>query len=103
MAEYLDYTGLSHFKDKLDDTYVKDADLSTVATSGSYNDLSNKPTTMTGATSSAAGSSGFVPAPSSGDNTKFLRGDGQWSAISSSGDVAITTAEIDAIVNGSSS
>lgn len=29
MAEYLDYTGLSHFKDKLDLTYVKDTDLST--------------------------------------------------------------------------
>lgn len=34
--------------------------------------------TMTGATSSAAGTSGLVPAPAIGDNTKFLRGDGTW-------------------------
>ena len=33
---------------------------------------------MTGATSSAAGKSGLVPAPSAGDITKFLRGDGTW-------------------------
>lgn len=34
--------------------------------------------TMTGATSSAAGASGLVPAPAAGDETKFLRGDGTW-------------------------
>lgn len=33
---------------------------------------------MTGATSSAAGTSGIVPAPSKGDEIKFLRGDGSW-------------------------
>ena len=33
---------------------------------------------MTGATASAAGSSGLVPAPASGKNTAFLRGDGTW-------------------------
>ena len=33
---------------------------------------------MTGATSSAAGTQGQVPAPSAGDNEKFLRGDGTW-------------------------
>ena len=33
---------------------------------------------MTGATSSADGFSGLVPAPVSGENTKFLRGDGTW-------------------------
>ena len=64
-------------------TYVEADDLATVATSGSYNDLSNKPTIptivdMTGATSSAAGAHGYVPAPAAGDNTKFLRGDGTW-------------------------
>ena len=33
---------------------------------------------FTGATSNAGGASGLVPAPSAGDNTKFLRGDGSW-------------------------
>lgn len=33
---------------------------------------------MTGATSNTAGKAGFVPAPASGDNEKFLRGDGTW-------------------------
>ena len=36
------------------------------------------PVGMTGATSSTAGTAGYVPAPSAGDNTKFLRGDGTW-------------------------
>ncbi len=35
-----------------------------------------------GATSSAAGGAGFVPAPGTGENTKYLRGDGTWQAIS---------------------
>lgn len=38
-------TALSDFEDAVVDTYAKTADLATVATSGSYNDLSNKPTT----------------------------------------------------------
>lgn len=93
------------------------ADLATVATSGSYNDLTNKPTIPTvnnatltiaqngtsvgtftanassdttisltdttysdfsGATSSAAGTHGLVPAPSAGDQEKVLHGDGTW-------------------------
>lgn len=33
---------------------------------------------MTGATSSAAGSSGLVPAPAAGKQNSFLRGDGSW-------------------------
>ena len=34
---------------------------------------------MTGATSSAAGKAGLVPAPAAGKQTSFLRGDGTWS------------------------
>lgn len=34
--------------------------------------------TMTGATSSAAGAAGVVPAPAAGDDGKVLRGDGTW-------------------------
>lgn len=33
---------------------------------------------FTGATSSTAGSTGFVPAPASGNQNKYLRGDGTW-------------------------
>jgi len=51
--------------------------LATVATSGSYNDLSNKPTTMGASGSSHAG--GLVPdTPSTAGTTKFLREDGTW-------------------------
>ena len=64
-------------------TYVEADDLAAVATSGSYNDLLNKPTIptivdMTGATSSTAGAHGYVPAPAAGDQNKFLQGDGTW-------------------------
>ena len=33
---------------------------------------------MTGATSSSAGATGLVPAPTTSDTKKFLRGDGTW-------------------------
>jgi len=36
---------------------------------------------MTGATSSANGTSGLVPGPSAGDQDKFLKGDGTWADI----------------------
>ena len=125
-------------------TYVEADDLATVATSGSYSDLSNKPTipaaqvnsdwnsnsgvseilnkptiptvndaTLTitqngtskgtfsanassaatialtdttysnfgGATSSVAGSAGLVPAPTTSDPDKFLKGDGTWASV----------------------
>ena len=48
--------------------------------------------TMTGATASASGTMGLVPAPSSGKQNYFLRGDGTWEAIE-----AITNSEIDTI------
>lgn len=63
------------------------ADLATVATSGDYGDLLNKPDlsvyltavpTMVGATSSAAGTAGLAPAPTSADVDKFLAGDGTY-------------------------
>lgn len=37
---------------------------------------------FTGATSSAAGAIGLVPAPAAGDNTKYLAGDGTWKTVS---------------------
>lgn len=65
-------------------TYVEADDLATVATTGSYTDLSNTPTLptdFTGATSSAAGTNGLVPAPAAGDQGKVLMGDGSWSDL----------------------
>ena len=41
------------------------------------------PATMTGASAQSAGSSGLVPAPASGDDDKFLKGDGTWGEAAS--------------------
>jgi hypothetical protein len=38
-----------------------------------------------GATGSVAGSAGLVPAPAATDNDKYLKGDGTWATVSSSG------------------
>lgn len=53
---------------------------------------------MTGATSSANGTKGAVPAPSSGDQDKFLKGDGTWSPVSGGSSI---TADGTTIVNNS--
>ena len=44
---------------------------------------------MTGATSSAAGASGLVPAPASGKQSSYLRGDGTW-AVPTNTDTKVT-------------
>lgn len=67
----------------------------TVATSGSYNDLSDKPTIpsysdFTGATSSTAGAHGLVPAPTTSDVDKYLKGDGTWGSVAAPLDVFTT-------------
>lgn len=49
MAKYLDNNGLLYFWQKIKTTFAKVADLSTVATSGSYNDLTDKPVIPEGA------------------------------------------------------
>ena len=72
--------------------------LATVATTGDYDDLINKPNlsqyltsvpSLVGATSSVAGTAGLVPAPTTSDTDKFLRGDGTW-ATPSSGITGVT-------------
>lgn len=101
--------------------------LATVATSGDYDDLLNKPTIPTvndatltitqngtsagtftanassnttialtdttysafvGASSGTAGSAGLVPAPASGDDVKYLKGDGTWTALPSANNIS---------------
>lgn len=48
---------------------------------------------MTGASASKGGSAGLVPAPESGKQNSFLRGDGTWQEIQDA-----TTTDIDAII-----
>lgn len=69
-------------------TYVEASDLATVATSGDYNDLINKPASavdFTGATASTAGVHGLVPAPAAGDQDKYLKADGTWATVQGGG------------------
>ena len=54
------------------------SDLKTVAFSGKYSDLSGAPGIMTGATASAVGTSGLVPAPGAGKQEAVLQGGGTW-------------------------
>lgn len=57
------------------------------------------PDTMTGATTSTAGTEGLVPAPAAGSQDKFLRADGTWSDLPPSGSVCTiyryTTASVE--------
>ena len=46
---------------------------------------------FTGATSSVAGSVGLVPAPSAGDQTKFLCADGTWGSVAGASDMTGAT------------
>ena len=57
--------------------------------------IKNKPGDFVGATESDDGSYGFVPAPKSGDQDKYLRGDGTWTSFDQSVD-----AESDNAVTG---
>ena len=95
-------------------------ELAEVATSGSYNDLEdkpeipaaqvqtdwnqaddtqpdflkNKPGNFQGATANENGTAGFVPAPTSADRNKFLCGNGQWADVDNTREC--TVAEMDA-------
>lgn len=55
-------------------------------TSGGVKDA--LPIVMSGASASASGTSGLVPAPAAGDEDKFLKGDGTWSTIPSASGVS---------------
>lgn len=66
------------------DDILNKPDFAAVATSGSYNDLLDKPTippaptVMTGATAQTNGAAGYAPQPLAGDQDKFLNGSGVW-------------------------
>lgn len=64
--------------DSASDAFVRNKpSLATVATSGSYNDLTTKAPVFAGSTA------GLVPAATAGDSSKALRGDGTWGDVSS--------------------
>ena len=61
---------------------------------------------MTGATSSAAGKTGLVPAPAAGYQSRYLRGDGTWATVTAASANQLTTARTFALtgdVTGSAS
>lgn len=62
-------------------------------------DKNNTYTDMKGATASATGTAGLVPAPAAGKQTMFLRGDGTW-VTPENGVEEATDAEIDSIISG---
>ena len=53
-------------------------------------DTTDLPSVMTGATSQIAGTSGLVPAPTTTDVDKYLKGDGTWATVSSGSQDAVT-------------
>ena len=70
-------TALSAFTDDIDAANT----INTVKANGTALTVTDKAVNipnMTGATASAAGKDGLVPAPSAGAQTKYLRGDGTW-------------------------
>ena len=69
---YLDNTGLSYFLTKLKTIFPQ-----FVLDNNNKVPKDNLPT-MTGATSTTAGTMGAVPAPGAGAQGKYLRGDGTW-------------------------
>ena len=64
--------------DPSDPTYENSAHYWALQASGAGND-------MTGATASTPGAHGLVPAPSAGDQDKYLKGDGTWATVSGGG------------------
>lgn len=53
-------------------------------------DTTDLPSVMTGATAQTAGASGLVPAPTTSDVDKYLKGDGTWAAVAAGSSDVIT-------------
>lgn len=60
-------------------------------TNGVITPLKKAVSSMSGATSSAAGAAGFVPAPAAGDQAKFLSGAGTWESAGGVSDMTGAT------------
>lgn len=73
----------------VDDTKLSSEEGYKVYTAGAaasvdWSGVTNKPTTMTGASSSADGKGGLVPDPKKGDQTKYLSGGGSFKQVAAS-------------------
>ena len=86
-------TQFSNFASRISTVFARKTEIPT-KTSQLTNDSGFKTkdttySTMTGATASAAGKTGLVPAPAKGNQGKFLRGDGTWQNVTAT--VPLTT------------
>ena len=64
-----------------DNTWTQDDPPIPVANDNDWTVVQNNIDIMVGATTSTSGSSGLVPVPAAGDQTKYLRGDGVWNTV----------------------
>ena len=93
-------------EDEQDPSFIRNKpELATVATTGDYNDLENIPPEIpvfSGATETAAGAKGQVPAPAIAEREMFLKGDGTWSAVDNTREctAAEMNAWLDEVDNG---
>lgn len=69
-------------KVELDDKQDKLTAGDNITINQNTNEISASYPDVVGATSSTAGTHGLVPAPATGDEDKFLKGDGTWGAVS---------------------
>ena len=69
---------LVHYNSSIWRCLVDDTTGVTPAEGAAWTVFIQEPGVMSGASSGSAGSSGLAPAPSAGDQGKFLRGDGTW-------------------------
>lgn len=78
MGKYLDNNGLLYFWQKIKNNFVAATSLATVATSGSYNDLDNKPTLFSGDYTDLTNKPTIPTVPT--DNASFTNGAGYQTA-----------------------
>ena len=77
-AAYLAIKGKAVSASSADTATKATQDASGNVITSTYATKSEVPTVMIGASSSAAGKAGTVPAPAAGNQAKYLRGDGTW-------------------------
>lgn len=101
MAKLLDRDGVKQIFTKIKEEFVQKETGKGLSTNDFTDALKNKLdtlegapeySTMGGATESAAGTTGLVPAPQAGDDDTFLKGDGTWGSPE-----VLTSGEIDAV------
>ncbi len=77
-------SGINTSKRTAYDNHISNADIHvTAAQKTAWSNKQDKLNAFTGADGANAGTSGIVPAPSSTDNVKYLKGDGTWASVDS--------------------